>query len=98
MEIKEEIKEKDIKKYSYLLIALCWIVYACSYIGKLGYNANIMQIENAFQVSHAESGTVSSFFFFAYGAGQIINGLFCKRYNLKYVVLAVLYYRVYPIF
>ena len=83
MKINEEIKEKDIKKYSYLLIALCWIVYACSYIGKLGYNANIIQIENAFQVSHAESGTVSSFFFFAYGAGQIINGLFCKRYNLK---------------
>ncbi|MBR2499393.1 MAG: MFS transporter [Clostridia bacterium] len=78
--------EKDLKKYSYLLIVLCWIVYACSYIGKLGYNANIIQIENAFNISHAESGTVSSFFFFAYGAGQIINGLFCKRYNLKYVV------------
>ncbi|MBQ8725932.1 MAG: MFS transporter [Clostridia bacterium] len=86
MKINEEIEEKDIKKYSYLLIALCWIVYACSYIGKLGYNANIIQIENAFNISHAESGTVSSFFFFAYGAGQIINGLFCKRYNLKYVV------------
>ena len=86
MNINEEIKEKDIKKYSYLLIALCWIVYACSYIGKLGYNANIIQIENAFNISHAESGTVSSFFFFAYGAGQIINGLFCKKYNLKYVV------------
>ena len=84
--VKNAIKEKDIKKYSYLLIALCWIVYACSYIGKLGYNANIIQIENAFNISHAESGTVSSFFFFAYGAGQIINGLFCKRYNLKYVV------------
>lgn len=86
MKINEEIKEKDIKKYSYLLIALCWIVYACSYIGKLGYNANIIQMEKAFNVSHAESGAVSSFFFFAYGAGQIINGLFCKRYNLKYVV------------
>ena len=62
--VKNAIKEKDIKKYSYLLIALCWIVYACSYIGKLGYNANIIQIENSFNVSHAESGTVSSFFFF----------------------------------
>ncbi len=81
-----ENNEKEIKKHSFLLIALCWLVYTCSYIGKLGYNANIIRIENFFNVSHAEVGLVSTFFFFAYGAGQIINGIFCKKYNLKYVI------------
>ncbi len=81
-----ENNEKEIKKHSFLLIALCWLVYTCSYIGKLGYNANIIQIEDFFNVSHAEAGLVSTFFFFAYGAGQIINGICCKKYNLKYVI------------
>ena len=79
-------REKKMAKASVWLIALCWLVYTCSYIGKLGYNANIIQIEQLFNVSHAEAGTVGTFFFFAYGAGQIINGIFCKKYNVKYVV------------
>ena len=72
------------------LIALCWIVYTCSYIGKLGYSANIAQIETLYGTLHAEAGMVSTFFFFAYGAGQIFNGLFCRKYNLRFVVFGAL--------
>lgn len=68
------------------LIVLCWLVYACSYIGKLGYSANITQIEMLYGVTHAEAGMVSTFFFFAYGIGQIVNGILCKKYNVRYVV------------
>ena len=89
------IKEKNIAKSgtdkrAAWLIALCWLVYTCSYIGKLGYNANITQIEKAYGVLHADAGMVSTFFFFAYGVGQIINGLFCKKYNVRYVVFGSL--------
>ena len=80
-----ETKNKFINKNT-LAIFVCWLVYACSYIGKLGYNANITQIESEFGITHAESGSVGTIFFFAYGAGQIINGIFCKKYNLKYTV------------
>ena len=73
-----------------LLILLCWIVYTCSYIGKLGYNANITQIEAFYGVSHAKTGMVTTFFFFAYGIGQIINGIFCKKYNIRFVVFGSL--------
>lgn len=72
------------------MIMLCWLVYACSYIGKLSYNANIEQIETAFSVSHANAGMVSTFFFFAYGIGQVVNGILCKRYNIKYVIFGSL--------
>jgi OPA family glycerol-3-phosphate transporter-like MFS transporter len=73
-----------------LLIVLCWLVYTCSYLGKLGYNANITQIESVFTVSHSTAGIVSTFFFFAYGIGQVINGIFCKKYNLKIMVFIAL--------
>ena len=73
-----------------LLILLCWLVYTCSYIGKLSYSANINQIGETFGVSYAEAGMVSTFFFFAYGIGQVINGIMCKRYNVKYIIFGSL--------
>ena len=82
--------EKKAFNNTALLIALCWIVYTCSYLGKLGYNANITQIEKAYSLSHATAGMVSTFFFFAYGIGQIVNGIFCKKYNVKWFVFGSL--------
>ena len=73
------------KSYS-RFVFLCWLVYSCSYLGKLSYNANINPVMEDFSVDHAAAGLVSTFFFFAYGIGQIINGLLCKKYNIKYVV------------
>ena len=37
-------------------------------------------------VSHADAGLVSTMFFFAYGAGQIINGILCRKYNARFVI------------
>ena len=73
-----------------LLISLCWLAYACSLIGKVNYAASITQVEAFFCVSHAEAGMVSTFYFFAYGAGQIFNGIFSKKYNLKYIIFGSL--------
>ena len=72
------------------LIALCWIVYACSYIGKLSFNANLHPIGLAYGASYAEVGMISTFFFFAYGAGQIVNGLLCKHYPIRTVIFVSL--------
>lgn len=72
------------------LILLCWLVYTCSYIGKLSYNANLNPIGDYYSVSYAEAGIVSTFFFFAYGIGQVVNGFLCKRYNPKYVIFVCL--------
>ena len=75
---------------STLLLVLCWVVYTCSYIGKLSYGANIKLIGDAFNVLNADTGLVSTCFFFAYGIGQIVNGIMCKKYNVKYVVFTCL--------
>ena len=68
------------------LIFLTWLVYATSYLGKVNYSANITQIVDFYNVTKAEAGLVPSFFFFAYAIGQVVNGIFCKRYNIKRMV------------
>ena len=80
------MKTKNKISKSTLIIALCWLVYAISYIGKLSYSANINQVGEAFDVSYADTGMVATFFFFAYGIGQVVNGLLCKKYNIKLVI------------
>ena len=69
-----------------MLILLCWIIYTASYVGKLNYAANINLIMEYYSVSHAEAGLVSTTFFFSYGIGQVVNGIFCKKYNVKWAV------------
>lgn len=78
-------KWREIPRTTWLL-ALCWLVYAGSLLGKVNYAANITQIEDTYHVTHADAGMASTFYFFAYGVGQVVNGLLCKKYPLKYVV------------
>lgn len=76
--------------YATCLIWLCWLIYACSYMGKVNYSANINQVMDYYRVTKGEAGLVGTFFFFAYGAGQIVNGLLCKKYNLKWTIFTSL--------
>lgn len=62
---------------------MCWLIYVASYVSRYSYNSNIVAIKDYYGVTNAVTGLVSTCFFFAYGAGQIINGLLCKRYNKK---------------
>ncbi len=86
-------QEKRISKKSraMLLIFLGWLVYTTSYLGKVNYSANITQIIDFYGVTKAQAGTVPTFFFFSYGVGQVINGLFCKKYNLKWMIFISLF-------
>ena len=73
-----------------LLILLCCLVYSFAYAGRYSYNANIAPIMDFYGVTRAEAGTVSTFFFFAYGAGQLANAVLCKFYNKKYIITGAL--------
>ncbi len=79
-----------VQKRENRLILLCFLVYTIAYLGRYSYNANITMIEAAFGVPHADAGLVTTCFFISYGAGQIINGIFCRRYNKRYVLSGVL--------
>lgn len=68
------------------IIFICWLAYTAAYIGRLNFNASIVAIVSDLGVTKADAGLVSSFFFFAYGAGQLINGVLSKRYNAKIMI------------
>lgn len=74
------------KSPAFFLIFLAWLVYTTSYLGKVNYSANITQIVDFYGVTKAQAGTVPTFFFFAYGIGQVFNGVFCKKYNIKWMI------------
>ena len=90
MEVNKKNQKTSLEKKSLFLMLLCWLIYTSSYIGRFSYSSNINTIRSAFDVSYGEAGLVTTCFFFVYGAGQIINGIFCKRYNIKYVIFASL--------
>ena len=72
------------------LIFLCWAAYTFAYVARLNYNASMVEILSQLGTTKEAAGTVSSFFFFAYGAGQLVNGLLSRKYNTKYSVAIAL--------
>ncbi len=73
------------------LIFLGWLVYTTSYLGKLNYSANITQIIDFYNVTKPEAGLPPTFLFFGYGIGQAVNGILCKRYNMKTAIFGSLF-------
>lgn len=87
---KSKKQPSTAKSPAMLLILLCWLVYSSSYLGKVNFSANITQIIDFYGITKSQAGVVPTFFFFAYGVGQVFNGLFCKKYNVKWVVFIAL--------
>lgn len=84
------LTEIDIKKRDRRIIFICWLAYTAAYIGRLNYSASIVAVVENLGITKADAGLVSSFFFFAYGAGQIVNGILSKKYNSKIMIFASL--------
>ena len=73
------------------VILLCWAAYTAAYIGRLNFNAYIEPIRDQLGASKTELGLVSSFFFFSYGAGQLIHGILSRKYNTRFSVAVALF-------
>ena len=73
-----------------VIIIMCWLIYSLSYLGRYSYNSNITHIIDNYGVTKAQAGLVATCFFFAYGVGQIVNGIFSSRYNKKWLFPIVL--------
>ncbi len=75
----------DVKREN-KIIFICWLAYTAAYVGRLNFNASIVAIISDLGVDKSAAGLVSSFFFFAYGAGQLVNGILSKKYNPKIMI------------
>jgi len=69
---------------------MSWLVYTSSYLARYSYNANVVSICDDYAITNAVAGLVGTFYFAAYGTGQIINGIFCKKYNKRYIISAAM--------
>ena len=78
--------ERLSRKQTGFLIFLCWLAYMSAYIGRLNYSASLIRIVSELGISRAQGGIVASFFFFAYGAGQLVHGILSRHYNLRWAI------------
>ena len=83
-------KQLTLKRKQQILIVIACLVYSFAYTGRYSYNANIAPIMAFYNVTRAEAGLTGTFFFFAYGAGQLIHAIFCRFYPRKYIIPGVL--------
>lgn len=83
-------KQLTLKRKQQILIVIACLVYSFAYTGRYSYNANIAPIMAFYNVTRAEAGLTATFFFFAYGAGQLIHAIFCRFYPRKYIIPGVL--------
>lgn len=72
------------------LIFLCWLAYTTAYLGRLNFSACLVEIVSSLHTTRAAAGLVASYFFFAYGGGQLVNGILSKRYNPRFAVALAL--------
>ncbi|MBO6262670.1 MAG: MFS transporter, partial [Clostridia bacterium] len=77
-------------KGDYLLIILCWLAYTFAQLGRYSYNSNVIMIMDRFAIDHATASIPATLFFFAYGAGQIVVGFLCGRFNRRTLVTLAL--------
>lgn len=68
----------DYKKTRFLFW-LCWMVYFTSYLGRLNYSSAMTVMIQEAIITKSEAGFISMLYFFAYGIGQLCNGLLGDR-------------------
>ncbi|HHU83977.1 MAG TPA: MFS transporter [Clostridiales bacterium] len=79
------------KRNANKIIALCWISYAISYVGRLNYSACMSEIMSDMAIESSFAGTISTVFLGAYGLGQLINGLLGDRISPKFMIFTGLF-------
>ena len=87
----ESLTDEDRLSRDKRIIFICWLAYAAAYVGRLNFSASIVAVISDLGVTKADAGLVSSCFFFAYGAGQLVNGILSERYNSKLMIALSLF-------
>lgn len=80
----------ETKRRARFLIFTAWLAYTLAYVGRLDFNASIVEIIAQTGAGKDAAGAVSSFFYISYGAGQLVNGILSKKYNTRYSVAVAL--------
>ena len=80
------MREKISEKKQIFIIILCWTVYTFAYLGRYSYTSNGVPIKKFYGVDSSDFSLATTFFFFAYGACQIISGILCGKYKMRLII------------
>lgn len=69
-----------------ILFWLSWLVYFSSYLGRLNYSSAMSSIMLDGILTRSQAGAISMAYFFAYGIGQLCNGILGDRWKPENMV------------
>lgn len=85
------MKKLTDKRMGFLLFLLCWLVYFTSYIGRLNYSSVMASMKEDGLLNLSQAGSVSMIYFFAYGGGQLINGILGDKVRPQWMIFIGLF-------
>lgn len=85
------MKKIQDKKYISILFWVCWVTYFSTYLGRLNFNAVIVEAVGVGFLTKTMAGVISTSSFFAYGVGQFISGFLADKFNPKHMMLIGLF-------
>jgi len=72
------------------MLLLCWFIYSCAYLCRVNYSMAVPFMQAAFGWDKAAAGMMAGGFFWAYAAGQVVNGRIGDRVNSRsYVAIGL---------
>lgn len=74
------------KKAALCLFLLCWSAYFTSYIGRLNFSSAMTAMIHEQVLAGSQAGFISMVYFFAYGIGQMCNGLLGDRFHPGHMI------------
>lgn len=74
-----KLKKITDNRTAMFLFLLCWSAYFTSYIGRLNYSSAMTAMIQEEILTKSQAGFISMVYFFAYGVGQLCNGLLGDR-------------------
>ena len=75
----EKLRKITDDRTARVLFLLCWSAYFTSYIGRLNYSSAMTAMIQEQILTKSQAGFISMVYFFAYGIGQLCNGLLGDR-------------------
>lgn len=88
--MRQEQEKKKSRGCVGLLLFLSWFVYTAANVGRMDYSASMVAVIEETGATKDAAGLVASLFFLAYGAGQLVNGFFCHKYNTRLMIFGAL--------
>ncbi len=86
MSTSTEIKQATLRRSANRLFWLCFLSYACSYIGRKNFAACLPSMIAEGFLTKATGGYITTAYMIFYGSGQLLSGIIGSKIKPKYMI------------